>query len=91
MTIEVVDAEDPREGVSLPRGEPQVGREVQAWLSDPDGGVRISKWEWEKSDEITVDEGGTPSAQCLEDPKTSIHAVRRLDSDRWSHVGGLHP
>ena len=48
VTIEVVDAEDDGE-VSLSQRQPQVGREVSAILSDPDGGVSIERWEWERS------------------------------------------
>ena len=59
VTIEVVDGEDAGT-VSLSQREPQVGREVVATPSDPDGGVRIDRWVWELSDGITVDEGGRP-------------------------------
>ena len=69
VTIEVVDGEDDG-SVALSQRQPQVGREVSAIPSDPDGGVRIDRWEWERSDEITVDGGGTPSAECVADPDT---------------------
>ena len=65
MTIEVVDTEDPGE-VSLSQRHPQVGREVYAAPSYPDGGVRIGRWMWERSNAITVDDG-TPSAECRND------------------------
>ena len=42
VTIEVVDEEDAGE-VTLSKREPQVGREIYATVSDPDGGVRISR------------------------------------------------
>ena len=48
VTIEVVDTEDPGE-VSLSQRQPQVGREVSAIPSDPDGGVRIVRWVWERT------------------------------------------
>ncbi len=67
VTIEVVDTEDPGE-VFLSQRQPQVGIEVHATPSDPDGGMRISRWVWEQSAEITVDEDGNPSAECREDP-----------------------
>ena len=54
VTIEVVDAEDEGE-VFLSQREPQVGREVHAWVTDPDGGVSVSKWEWESA-EVDADE-----------------------------------
>ena len=50
VTIEVVDTEDPGE-VSLSQRQPQVGRELHADLSDPDGGVRIDRWTWATSPE----------------------------------------
>ena len=69
VTVEVVDTEDVGE-VSLSQRQPQEGITVHASVSDPDGGVRISRWEWERSSEITVDDTGTPSAECRDDPGT---------------------
>ena len=91
VTIEVVDTEDPGE-VSLSQRQPQVGREVSAILSDPDGGVRIIRWEWQRSG-TTVDSNGAPSAECLEDPDTDIRVVAE---GSWTTIaggvgGGLHP
>ena len=63
VTINVVDAEDTG-SVSLSQREPQVGKVVHAAVSDPDGSVRVIGWEWERSDELTVDEEGAPSAMC---------------------------
>ena len=83
VTIEVVDTEDAGV-VSLSQRQPQVGREVSANLSDPDGGVRIDRWMWELSDEITVEDDGTPSAECLDDPETTdIDVV-----DGWIAIDG---
>ncbi len=82
VTIEVADGEDPGK-VSLSLREPQVEREVQARVSDPDGGVRIKGWVWDRSDEITVDDGGTPSAECRDDPGTGIDAV-----GGWTPIDG---
>ena len=70
VTIEVVDTEDPGE-VSLSQRQPQVGIEINARASDPDGGVSIRRWEWARSAEITVNEQGTPSAECRADPDDS--------------------
>ncbi len=70
VTVEVLDGEDAGE-VVLSQREPQVGTTVLATADDPDGGVRITSWLWERSAEITVDEGGTPSAECRDDPGTS--------------------
>ena len=69
VTVEVVDAEDMGE-ISLSQRQPQEGITVHATVSDPDGGVRISRWVWERSDEITVDDDGAPSAECRDDPGT---------------------
>ena len=83
VTIEVVDTEDAGV-VSLSQRQPQVGREVSANLSDPDGGVRIDRWMWELSDEITVEDDGTPSAECREDTETTdIDVV-----DGWIAIDG---
>ena len=83
VTIEVVDAEDVGE-LFLSQREPQVGREVHAWVTDPDGGVSISRWTWERSDVITVDDDGNPSAECREDPgTTNINVV-----GGWTPIDG---
>ncbi len=83
VTIEVVDAEDVG-GVDLSQREPQVGRQVRAKVSDPDGGVRIKRWVWERSSEITLDSGGAPSAECRDDPGTPrINVV-----GGWTSING---
>ena len=83
VTIEVVDTEDVGE-VSLSQRQPQVGIDVHATASDPDGGVSIKRWVWERSDEITVDGTGTPSAECRDDPDTpGIEVV-----GSWTPIGG---
>ena len=69
VTLEVVDEEDPGE-VSLSQREPQIGRKVYATVTDPDGGVRISRWAWERSAEVTVDEEGNPLEECRDAPGT---------------------
>ena len=70
MTIEVVDTEDPGE-VALSQRHPQVGIDINATVSDPDGGVSIRRWKWKRSAEITVNEAGIPSPQCRADPDDS--------------------
>ena len=51
VTVNVVDAED--EGmVSLSQREPQIGRDVIATLTDADGGVVVSEWKWERSEDL---------------------------------------
>ena len=83
VTIEVVDTEDAG-AVVLSQRQPQVGRMVHATVSDPDGGVGIKRWVWERSAEITMDDGGTPSAECRDDPDTpGIDVV-----DGWTPIDG---
>ena len=81
VTIDVVDTEDDGE-VSLSQRQAQVGREVVAIPSDPDGGMRISRWTWERS-ETTVDGAGTPLAECIEDSETTIPVV-----STWTAIDG---
>ena len=82
VTIEVVDGEDVGE-VVLSQRQPQEGITVHAAASDPDGGVRITGWEWERSDEITVDDDGAPSEECRDDPGTpGVNAV-----GGWTSIG----
>ena len=83
VIIEVVDTEDVGE-VFLSQRQPQVGIAVHASASDPDGGVSIKRWEWERSAEITVDDRGDPSAECVDDPDTpGIDVV-----DGWTPIDG---
>ena len=76
VTIEVVDAEDEGE-VFLSQREPQVDKEVHAWVTDPDGGVSISGWTWQRSAVITFNEAGDPLEECRDDddPDTTIDVV----------------
>ncbi len=69
VTIDVVDGEDAG-AVVLSQRQLQVGITVHATARDPDGGVRIAGWVWELSDDVTVNERGTPSAECRDDPGT---------------------
>ena len=78
VTIHVIDAEDSGE-IVLSQRQPQVGSEVHAAVSDPDGGVVVKEWQWERSDRITVDEDGVPSAECIDDTSNNISAVRWKD------------
>ena len=75
VTINVVDVEDVGE-VVLSQRQPQVGFEIHATASDPDGGVAITTWVWERSDEITVDDRGASSVGCWDYPGD------------WTPIGG---
>ena len=59
VVIEAVNTHDSGE-VHLSQRQPQVGIEIEATLSDPDGVVEIIRWVWE----ATVDDGLVPSARC---------------------------
>ena len=58
VVIEVVNTHDVGE-VLLSQRQPHVGIEIVVTLSDPDGGVAITRWAWERSAEVN-----TPSARC---------------------------
>ena len=98
MTVEVVDGEDAG-AVALSQRQRQVGIVVHATASDDDGGVTVTRWVWELSDVVSVNERGIPPDECRDDPATpGIDVVRgwtpimggagsgRLESD---HVGPL--
>ena len=84
VTIEVVDTEDAGE-VTLSQRQGQVDIDINATVSDPDGGVSIKRWEWERSAEITVDDTGTPSAECREDTDTPLDVI---DPNGWTATDG---
>ena len=65
LIIEVVDTEDAGK-VSLSQRHPQVGIEIHATVSDPDGGVSITRWVWERSDDE-----GTATVECVDDTQTT--------------------
>ena len=83
VTIDVVDAEDDG-SVFLSQREPQVGTEMHATVSDPDGGVKITRWAWERSAEITVNEAGGPAAECRDNPGT----LGIGGGGGWTPIGG---
>ncbi len=85
VTIEVVDTEDTGE-VALSQRQPQVGIEVVATPSDPDGGMRIDRWEWDRSDVIALDEDGNPLAECRQDPDMPDIVV--VDPNSWAPIDG---
>ena len=80
VIVVVLDAEDLGE-VTLSQREPQVGREVHARVTDPDGGVRDIRWVWQRSDEITVNADGNPLAVCRDSQAT----------DNVGVIGGWQP
>ena len=56
--------------VHLSQREPQVGTEVHATVTDPDGGATARSWAWERSDEISEDANGDPTVECRGNPDT---------------------
>ena len=83
VTIEVVDTEDDGE-VSLSQRQPLVGIEILATLSDPDGGVNLTRWEWERSDEgpSTGCRAYAGSWSAIERASSSVYAPRPADVGR---------
>ena len=85
VTVEVVDGEDKGE-VSLSQRQPRVGISIHATPSDPDGGVRINEWLWERSDEIGEDADGNRLAECRQDPDMPEIVV--VDEEDWDPIVG---
>ena len=53
VTISVTNVEEPG-SVSLSSAEPEVGVELTAALTDPDGGVTVASWQWQRSADGTT-------------------------------------
>ena len=79
VIIDVVDGEDAG-AVVLSQRQPEVGIAILATASDDDGGVTIKEWMWELSEEVTVNNRGAPSAECVDDPGTP--GIDAVDLDR---------
>ena len=87
VVIEVVNTHDVGE-VLLSQRQPQVGIEIVATVSDPDGGVTIIRWLWERSTEIDnlaakcgnsgVASGWTPIGEAT----SAVYAPKPADSGR---------
>ena len=85
VIVEVVDGED--DGVVvLSQRQPEVGIAIHAMASDDDGGVTIRRWEWQLSEEVTVNERGVPSAACQDDPGTLV--IDPVDEGSWTAIAG---
>ena len=50
---------------------------------DPDGAASVRSWAWERSDEISEDANGDPSAECRGDPDTPGEVV-----GGWTQIPG---
>ena len=72
VVIEVVNTHDVGE-MLLSQRQPQVGIELVATVSDPDGGVTITRWVWERSAELD-----DLSAKCR---NTGV-------ASGWTSIGG---
>ena len=87
VTVNVLDGEDGGK-VSLSQREPQVGQTVIATVTDPDGGITVTKWEWAR-----VAPTGTPAvcpteftagidnANIIEDASSAAYTPVLLDRD----------
>ena len=82
VTINVENGQDSGE-VILSQREPQLGTAVHAAVDDIDGGAAARSWVWERSNEITEEEDGTPSAECRDDPDTPVAVVAG-----WTPIDG---
>ena len=67
LTVGVLDTEDEGE-VELSYRQPHVGIDLHATASDPDGGVNIIRWLWERSDVVTRRTGARMSSMTMTDP-----------------------
>ncbi len=82
VTINVGNSMD-RGEVTLSQRGPQVGTEIHASVRDSDGVPTVRSWTWERSDPITKDANGTPSAECRDDPDTPVAVV-----GGWTRIEG---
>ena len=69
MTVHVIDAEDAGE-VTLSQREPQEGQTVIATVSDPDGGVTVTEWEWARAVATGDDDDECPAIEWSLDRHT---------------------
>ena len=82
VTVHVIDAEDGGM-VSLTQREPQIGRTVVATVSDPDGGVSLTRWMWATSNDIGDGETCAANANTWTDviPDVSSGAYTPKEAD----------
>ena len=83
VTVNVIDTEDDGT-VTLSQREPQVGRPVVATLTDPDGGVNVTKWEWSKTTgqdgtEVNCDNVEYTAANKIDDATSSTYTPVEAD------------
>ena len=85
VTVHVIDAEDVGT-VSLTAREPQVGRTVVATVSDPDGGVTLSRWTWATSNTITETQtcagDATTFMDVTPDVSSGAYTPKAADADK---------
>ena len=92
VTVNVLDGEDGGK-VALSQREPQVGQTVIATLTDPDGGITVTKWEWARVD--LIEAVGTTPASCpapfadsanggevIEDASSAAYTPVLVDKDK---------
>ena len=85
VTVHVIDAEDPGT-VSLTAREPQAGRTVVATLSDPDGGIILTSWKWERSETpLAEDAANCDSPGTWEEVEPSVSSGAYTPKEADNH------
>ena len=82
VTVTVLNVDEPG-AVVLDTDEPQVGTEVTATLSDPDGGVTGLTWAWERSPN-----GGEWTGSQTTTPADTTGSIDSPPADGWTAIEG---
>ena len=91
VNITVENAEEPGVVVLSTGGQPQVGSEIAASLSDPDGGVNGESWQWQSRDSETDpwnDVAGADSASYTPQKSDIDRRLRAVVTYRDGHGTG---
>ena len=99
VTVTVTNVDEDG-AVTLPAAQPQVGAELTATLTDPDGGVSGATWKWESSPdgatgwaviEVATSDSYTPAAEDAGRATARdgvLHRRTRSRQDRAGRIGG---
>ena len=82
VTVTVLNVDEPG-AVVLDTDEPQVGTEVTATLSDPDGGVTGLTWAWERSPN-----GSEWTGSQTTTPADATGSIDSPPADGWTAIEG---
>ena len=91
VSITVENAEEPGVVALSAGGQPQVGSEIAASLSDPDGGVNGESWQWQSRDSETGtwnDVAGADSASYTPQKSDIDRRLRAVVTYRDGHGTG---